>query len=173
MTDGLSDSSRAERKRRLRDERRGRYLDVLRDYLSAPEDAAYQRVLTAYAVCLGEDDGLSEGVAIKFGMMVAGLRKGDEKAWAKFLSIHVGFADAARLVAFKALSPFKDMIVVERDDHPDGRVTLCGEAGEFLRALEVDLVIRSPHYPISDLNKVKRSFVALELSETARNRKKT
>jgi len=170
MSDAFSDSARSNRARQRRAELRSRYLDTLRDYLAAPSTEAQQRTLTAYAVCMGIEEGVSEGVAIKFGMMLAGLRKAEEKAWAKCLTAHVGFSDPIRLAEFKALSPFKDMIIIQREDYLDGHISMCGEAKEFLRTLETELVIASRHYAISDINKIKRSFVALILSESARNR---
>ena len=146
---------------------RARYLDAMRAYFESPSPETHAAVLQSYFATAGGEDEVSEGVAVKFGMLLANLRKGDERPWATFLSVHVGFADKERFRNFLALSPFSGRVIVEREDHPDGRVTLRGDAVEFLRMLSEHVSCVRREFLISDLNKVRRYVITLGIADTA------
>lgn len=131
---------------------RHRYLECAEVYLRSEADKGFlPEVLQAYAAALPTGESLDPVVRLKVEQLLEKVHARDERAWAKFLSVHVGFTDMARLLRFKRISPFRSGIIVEQDfvNGLDEPIALRGESREYLVAYHNDDVMRAERYDIS------------------------
>jgi hypothetical protein len=131
---------------------RHHYLECAEFYLRSEADKdLLPGVLKAYAATLPAGEALDPAVRLKIAQLLQQVHARDERTWAKFLSVHVGFTDMARLLRFKRVSPFRSGIIVETDvvEGVDDPVALRGESREYIAAHHNDEVMRTERYDIS------------------------
>lgn len=156
------------------------YLDAVKTFIETRGQGGRGAVLIAYAHCLGGGKPLSDDVSAKISKMLGDLVRRDENAWAKFLSVHVGFTDMRALAMFKDISPFSTRVIVEQDAYTDFNqktIALRGESRRFLAAvhgkrvadtLVIPISTQVKHEGMTKAMRIERSFIViLELASPA------
>lgn len=159
MTDALSSSSRAARKRRAHEA----FLDAMLAFLESQEQDRCVALQLAFEAQYDErqQDLLVQHV-LGLWHSTRCMLAGDEQAWAHFIATHVGFDDARRLGTYRELSPFKgcSFVTIERDAKgTPGRVS--GEVTDFFAAMRDDTLVETRKFRFRAGTPYEFDFLAL------------
>lgn len=147
MTDALSESSRATERRNAHRACLAAICDFLEDQTDARADAMLQTCERAGEISRQPIGGFE---TIGFAMLIVALREGDESVWAEFLADNVGFEDPKLLNRYRAVSPFKECVLVVIEDDARRSPVASGETVEFFAAMRDDTLVETRRFRIRD-----------------------